>query len=123
MRPIRVTQLPIPPNEYEYVHRRGRLTLAAVMPMPRWDGSEPCVGDPIYTDERAHGRANPSELAVMAERCNQCPRHLPCKEWAIAHEAHFYWAGTTPQDRKAIRAQRGQSLVEPAQPGSNHGEA
>jgi hypothetical protein len=111
--PIAVENLRTPPTSHEYVTRRGKRVLVAVMPLPQWDGTEPCVGDDIYTNERKDQRPSSSELEEMGRRCGTCPRFDACFEWAIAHEASYFWAGTTAQQRKAIRQHRKQSLVDP----------
>jgi WhiB family redox-sensing transcriptional regulator len=53
------------------------------------------------------------ELGGMSEQNNQaikicrtCPVIDECLEWALHHERHGIWGGTTPTDRRRIRAKR-----------------
>ncbi len=38
--------------------------------------------------------------------CNNCVVKNECLEWAVRHEAHGMWGGTTPMERRQIRRQR-----------------
>lgn len=38
--------------------------------------------------------------------CGNCVVKNECLEWAVRHEAHGMWGGTTPMERRKIRRQR-----------------
>jgi len=38
--------------------------------------------------------------------CDSCVVKNECLEWAVRHEAHGMWGGTTPMERRKIRRQR-----------------
>jgi WhiB family transcriptional regulator, redox-sensing transcriptional regulator len=42
--------------------------------------------------------------------CDGCPFKDECLEYAIAHEEYGIWAGTSGEDRRRIRRQRGARL-------------
>jgi WhiB family transcriptional regulator, redox-sensing transcriptional regulator len=45
-----------------------------------------------------------SEERYITERlCGNCPVKEACLEWALVHERHGIWGGTTPHRRKFIR--------------------
>jgi hypothetical protein len=35
--------------------------------------------------------------------CESCPVHEQCFDWAVHHELHGYWAGTSAKRREVIR--------------------
>lgn len=44
--------------------------------------------------------------------CSGCGVREACLEWAVKHEAHGMWGGTTPLERKLIRRKRNIVLQE-----------
>jgi WhiB family redox-sensing transcriptional regulator len=38
--------------------------------------------------------------------CGRCVVKKECLEWAVRHEDHGMWGGTTPSERRKIRRQR-----------------
>ena len=44
--------------------------------------------------------------------CSGCPIIKECLEWALHHENHGIWGGTTPMDRRFIRRTRNISVRE-----------
>jgi len=47
-------------------------------------------------------------LAASATRpacrvCDRCPVRRPCLAWALRHEVHGIWGGTTEKERRALR--------------------
>jgi WhiB family redox-sensing transcriptional regulator len=70
--------------------------LDVLMPW-RKDGN--CVGmdrDLFFPDS-----ANVAPEAV--EACASCPVLAECREWAIHHEDHGYWAGMSERARRKLR--------------------
>jgi WhiB family transcriptional regulator, redox-sensing transcriptional regulator len=45
--------------------------------------------------------------------CSGCPIVDICLEWALNHERHGIWGGTTPQERNEMRKKMNIILVEP----------
>lgn len=52
-------------------------------------------GGPGYSDNRA-------AIAI----CDDCPVQRDCLEYAIDHEEHGVWGGTSERERRRIRRQR-----------------
>lgn len=40
----------------------------------------------------------------LKQKCYRCPLRITCLEWALAHDEHGVWAGTSYPARKSIRA-------------------
>lgn len=52
----------------------------------------------------------PSEgwmTAPAKKVCATCPVRVECLEWALAHENHGVWGGTSERERRTIRRRRG----------------
>ncbi|MFV2179521.1 WhiB family transcriptional regulator [Actinomadura sp. LOL_016] len=48
-----------------------------------------------------------TRIEAVREVCAACPAERPCLEWALTSgEPHGIWAGTTPDERRRIRATR-----------------
>lgn len=54
--------------------------------------------------------------ATYQRMCVECPAMNACLEWALAHERHGIWAGTTPFNRQAIRKRIGWDVHDPQNP-------
>src|SRR6516225_7863628 len=67
-------------------------------------------------DPRLFFAAGPSEAAfaqaAQAKRiCAGCPVRAVCLEWALTTEREIgVWGGTVPEERRALRAERGRAL-------------
>lgn len=48
--------------------------------------------------------------AQAAKACSECRVRDQCYLYALRHEAHGYWAGTTPPDRRKLRKAAGITL-------------
>lgn len=44
-----------------------------------------------------------NDLSAAVNLCRQCPVLLPCLAYAVQHETHGIWAGTTPEQRREMR--------------------
>lgn len=84
------------------------------MKYPDYRGDEPCAElgvDTFYIDDRA---GTPMRVInLIKDMCSSCHIHDECFEWAIRHESHGFWAGTTPNERIRIRNRRGIILESP----------
>lgn len=70
-----------------------------------WLQAAACKGVPVemfYPEDTA----NYDYKKQLKRMCASCPVLMECFEWAVAHETHGWWAGTSPLDRRAIRKQR-----------------
>ena len=57
----------------------------------------------FFPEEKGNG----SDTYVYAKTiCNRCVVQVKCLEWAILHEDHGMWGGTSPVDRRKIRRKR-----------------
>ena len=45
----------------------------------------------------------PLQEAEAKTVCRRCPVVLPCLEWAMDHENHGVWGGTTQDERRRLR--------------------
>lgn len=76
--------------------------LAGYDKYPAFTGNEPCVEHGIaaycYDGDMSDERA--AELKAV---CNTCPLFRECLAWALRNERHYFWAGTRPHERDALR--------------------
>lgn len=64
------------------------------------DGTQPCAAHP----DSFFPRNGSAIEAITARRlCAGCPFTTPCLVWAVRRCEQGVWAGTTEQERKAIR--------------------
>lgn len=47
-----------------------------------------------------------SDYQLARTICSGCGVREQCLEWAVRHEPHGMWGGTTPLERKQIRRKR-----------------
>ncbi|WP_141585524.1 WhiB family transcriptional regulator [Actinomadura sp. WMMA1423] len=62
-----------------------------------------------------------AQIAVVRRVCAACPAASLCLEWALTTgEPDGIWAGTTPGERRRLRAarRRARPAAEPARPGT-----
>ena len=88
-----------------------------MQPYPQYDETRHCNGMDMelfyedILDRRAAVRSK--TIHTLKETCNDCPFLDPCFNWAIHHEAHGFWAGTTGFERKELRKKLNILLVDP----------
>ncbi len=75
----------------------------------------PCAGTDLavwFSDEDSGlGHARRGWRRELVNRtCAACPLREPCLEWALRHEDYGIWAGTSREDRRRIRRERGISF-------------
>lgn len=101
-------QWPVQPRQW--VEHRGKV--AAMMPYP---GAQPedrlCLNDDAYTDDASLRQERTREY--MRDKCGKCVLQTACAEYGIAHEDYYMYGGLTPDERKQVRKDRGQVLVDP----------
>ena len=53
------------------------------------------------------GNNDPEEIRLAKQVCGQCPVSKPCLDYALAMNEMWrgIWGGTTPRERRRIRAQ------------------
>lgn len=60
----------------------------------------------FMTDETSSGPSRILRREILPSiraMCKTCPVVETCLEWALKHEKHGIWAGTTEKERDAIR--------------------
>jgi hypothetical protein len=98
-----------------YLHKtyKGKLRIHKVK-YPKYTGNEPCAGlniDYFYmTDE---DNRDISKVNYSKKICRGCPLIVECFDWAIHHEAHGVWGGTTEFERRAIRRANNITMTDP----------
>lgn len=75
--------------------------------LPAYTGTEPCatLGIEYFCYENA--QIERLHKKTIQEACASCPMLDACLNWAIYNEQHYYWAGTGPKERAAIRSRYG----------------
>lgn len=82
-------------------------------------GQDPAVFFPLETGSTGRVIGNivdPAALEAARDICARCTVTTECLTWALHHEAHGIWAGTTPAQRATTRKQLRILLQEPADP-------
>lgn len=90
-------------DEFEALHTAGHGDIPAVLPpAPAWSRLAACAGmsTEAFYPEREGARA-----AIEAARfvCGGCEVAGPCLQWALDHDEFGVWAGTTENQRRAMR--------------------
>ena len=87
------------------------------MNYPDFDGTQPCRQiDPEFFHPSCFSSISAQHRNMLINLCNDCHMREACLSWAIRHEDHGWWAGTTPTDRKYLRRQMGIRLETPMLP-------
>lgn len=106
------TEYPVLPRQYRIIERGGRTVAAVMMPYPvRQPEDAKCLNDEAFGESLT--RVPRTQIAYMKAKCASCPLVTACAEWGIAHEREYLFGGLTPDERKAIRRDRGQVVVDP----------
>jgi hypothetical protein len=73
--------------------------------IPEWDGSELCAQIPheLFYDQSTRSVADRADINNLRRVCDNCPRLLECREYAIKHELYGFWGGMTEKDRMDFR--------------------
>lgn len=75
--------------------------------LPPWEFIDPpCqeLGpDAFFPETYENMGYSPLALRTLRSVCNSCPFKIACFEWAVRHEAHGFWAGTTERQRRIYR--------------------
>ena len=58
----------------------------------------------FFTDEE--NERDTSVYALGKTICSGCSLRQQCLEWAVKHEAHGLWGGSTPRERQMMRRKR-----------------
>lgn len=76
-----------------------------------WNFEEPAcaeVGGDFWFPELTEPT---KELQLARKVCGSCIHKTECLEWAIVHERHGIWGGTTPRARAQMRRMREDNSV------------
>lgn len=103
------------PRQWRVVkHRQAGDVVAAMLPYPGPDDLFACAGDDAYTaDMSPRAGVTRAQVEYMRGKCSRCPVQMACMEYGIAHESSGMWGGLTEAERKTVRRERGQIMVEP----------
>jgi len=58
----------------------------------------------FFTDDE--NERDTSVYAIGKTICSGCSLRQQCLEWAVKHEAHGLWGGSTPRERQMMRRKR-----------------
>lgn len=64
----------------------------------------------FFPDEKGDNGSDTYTLARTI--CSACTVRIQCLEWAVRHEDHGMWGGTSPVERRKIRRERKIKLQE-----------
>ena len=82
-----------------------------------WAEQGACLGtdtnDWYAADGTGPGTVQIRNVELLKRICSGCPVQAECLEWAIKHEAHGFWAGTLPTERRRIRSERNTVIDDP----------
>lgn len=53
------------------------------------------------------GFQSPNEIRVVLSLCSHCPVFKECYDYAMQHDLHGWWAGTTRDERKTKQRELG----------------
>jgi WhiB family redox-sensing transcriptional regulator len=74
-----------------------------------WADGAACIGmDPDLFFPARGEELDPDVSAA----CSRCAVRGDCLEWALRHERHGYWAGTSERQRRRLRRSLGIRLAE-----------
>jgi len=59
-----------------------------------------------YDDDLPRGETN-EDYKVLKRICADCPMLEECLTWALHHEDHGFWGGTTEYERRTLRKKFG----------------
>lgn len=109
-----MTTYAVEPLDERMVTARGIGQVKAVMmPYPQPQELAVCKDDPAWVVEGYEQNSTSHIVQEMIRRCKTCPLVIQCREWGIAHERHGVWGSTTAEDRRQIRKDRRQIVVDP----------
>jgi hypothetical protein len=80
------------------------MTVTISFPSGRWVKSAACREVPVSVFFPGEGYRGKYEEA--APICASCSVQLECLDWALDHEYHGYWGGTSERQRVRIRRDR-----------------
>ena len=83
---------------------------------PDYDGTQNCMGMPTevfyLADDDINARYKEKDLNTLRSLCADCKFLEPCFVYALHHERYGFWAGTTQEERRRLRKQKGIRLVD-----------
>lgn len=90
------------------------VTTDIIHPVNNPDGIVPsCAGLPTSIYFPSHGTRQGANYELTKRVCDACELKAMCLEWAVHKEDSGIWAGTGPEERAAIRRERGITLAAP----------
>lgn len=91
------------PEVVAFAAKNALSLLEQFVNVPYWTGDEACllVEDPdfFYSEFKL-------DIELAKDICIECPMMVMCREYAIKHENHGVWGGTSAKERYALRGNR-----------------
>ena len=82
--------------------------MTAPAPYPPVDGTQPCAAeDPELYFLTSSSMDNVFKLPRAVDTCTGCPFRRPCLAYALTHDVHGVWGGTTRAERQRLRQAHG----------------
>ena len=78
-------------------------TLNDFVNLPVWTGDEACL---IVEDLDFFFSEFALDIALAKDICIECPMMVACRDYAIKHENHGVWGGTSAEERFHLRGNR-----------------
>ena len=71
--------------------------------LPVWTGDEACL---LVEDLDFFYSEFALDIALAKDICIECPMMVACRDYAIKHENHGVWGGTSAEDRFKLRGNK-----------------
>lgn len=71
---------------------------------PHFDGTQACAGE---DPELFHPTTGARDIEKALEVCGRCDFRAPCGQFALTHDVHGIWGGTTRPTRQEIQRRHG----------------
>lgn len=71
--------------------------------LPVWTGDEACL---IVEDLDFFFSEFALDIALAKDICIECPMMVACRDYALKHENHGVWGGTSAEERFQLRGNR-----------------
>lgn len=74
---------------------------------PKWTSTPACEGTDTESWFTPDESTTYSNEQILRKICANCPVRNQCFDYALRHNVHGYWAGTTPRVRQQMRVRLG----------------
>ena len=91
------------PEIVKFATKNSLDTLNDFVNLPVWTGDEACL---IVEDLDFFFSEFALDIALAKDICIECPMMVACRDYAIKHENHGVWGGTSAEERFQLRGNR-----------------